>query len=79
MQNGFCESFNGRMRDERLNQSLFSGLDHARIRIAAWADDYTLRRPLSALGYIPPATYAAKLTTAAQSQPKPVEALTAAG
>ena len=39
MQNGFCESFNGRMRDELLNETLFFGLDHARIRIAAWADD----------------------------------------
>ena len=79
MQNGFCESFNGRMRDELLNESLFFGLDHARIRIAAWADDYNLRRPHSALGYIPPAAYAAKLTTAAQSRAKPAEALTAAG
>jgi len=39
-QNGFCESFNGRMRDELLNETLFFGLDHARTRIAAWADDY---------------------------------------
>jgi len=38
MQNGFCESFNGRIRDEPLNESL--GLDHARTRIADWADDY---------------------------------------
>src|SRR5271165_3295869 len=34
MQNGFCESFNGRMRDELLNESLFFGLDHARASIA---------------------------------------------
>jgi putative transposase len=40
MQNGFCESFNGRMRDELLNETLFFGLDHARTKIAAWADDY---------------------------------------
>jgi putative transposase len=33
MQNGFCESFNGRMRDELLNGTLFLGLDHARTRI----------------------------------------------
>ena len=39
-QNGFCESFNGRMRDELLNETLFFGLDHAQARIAAWADDY---------------------------------------
>ena len=36
MQNGFCESFNGRMRDELLDESLFLGLDHARSRIANW-------------------------------------------
>ena len=40
MQNGYVESFNGRMRDELLNESLFSGLDHARSAIAEWADDY---------------------------------------
>jgi putative transposase len=34
MQNGFCESFNGRMRDELLNETLFFGLDHARTKIA---------------------------------------------
>jgi transposase InsO family protein len=55
MQNGFCESFNGRMRDELLNESLFFGLDHAKARISAWTDDYNQRRPHSALGYTPPA------------------------
>jgi putative transposase len=62
MQNGFCESFNGRMRDELLNETLFLGLDHARTRIADWADDYNGRRPHSALGYLTPAAYAANLT-----------------
>jgi len=61
MQNGFCESFNGRMRDELLNETLFFGLDHARTAIAEWADDYNERRPHSALGYITPAAYAANL------------------
>ena len=61
MQNGFCESFNGRMRDELLNESLFLGLDHAREKIAAWIDDYNQRRPHSALGYLTPAAYAANL------------------
>lgn len=79
MQNGFCESFNGRMRDELLNESLFFGLDHAKIRISTWADDYNHRRPHSALGYIPPAAYAANLNNTAQSRAKPAEALTAAG
>src|SRR3954469_21027181 len=62
MQNGFCESLNGRMRDELLNESLFFGLDHARSRISAWADDYNHQRPHSSLGYLPPAAYAANLT-----------------
>ena len=79
MQNGFCESFNGRMRDELLNESLFFGLDHAKATISAWTDDYNQRRPHSALGYIPPAAYAASLTTAAQSRAKPTETLIAAG
>jgi putative transposase len=77
MQNGFCESFNGRMRDELLNESLFFGLDHAKTRISAWADDYNQRRPHSALGYIPPAAYAATLS--APHGAKPAEALIAAG
>jgi len=61
MQNGFCESFNGRMRDELFNESLFLGLDHARERIAHWIADYNMRRPHSALGYLTPAVYAANL------------------
>ena len=39
-QNGFVESFNGRMRDELLNETLFMSMAHAREKIAAWADDY---------------------------------------
>jgi transposase InsO family protein len=42
MQNGYVESFNGRMRDELLNESLFFGLDHARQATAAWVTDYTV-------------------------------------
>jgi putative transposase len=61
MQNGFCESFNGRMRDELLNESLFFGLDHARTKITDWINDYNQRRPHSALGYRTPAAYAADL------------------
>lgn len=62
MQNAYCESFNGRMRDELLNESLFLGLDHARAKIVGWVDDYNRSRPHSALGYQTPAAYAAKLT-----------------
>jgi hypothetical protein len=52
MQNGFCESISGRMRDELLNESLFFGLDHARIKIAGWVNDYNEQLPHSALGYL---------------------------
>jgi len=77
MQNGYIESFNGRMRDELLNESLFIDLDQARQLIAAWASDYNIARPHSSLGYKTPAAYAGTLTA-----PKGVtlaEALTAAG
>lgn len=60
-QNGFVESFNGRMRDELLNESLFFGLDHARQKLAAWALDYNTCRPHSSIGYQTPAAYAAHL------------------
>ena len=63
MQNGFCESFNGRMRDKLLNESLFLGLDHARTKITNWVDDYNQRRPHPALSSLTPATYAANLST----------------
>lgn len=58
MQNGYVESFNGRMRDELLNESLFFGLDHARSTIAEWAEDHNTFRPHSSLGYQTPAAYA---------------------
>ena len=61
MQNGFIESFNGRMRDELLNESLFFGLTHAREEIAEWVADYNTERPHSALGYLTPAEFAATL------------------
>jgi putative transposase len=62
MQNGFAESFNGRMRDELLNETLFFDLDDARAKIAAWVTDYNLQRPHSSLSYLTPAAYRAKLT-----------------
>jgi putative transposase len=40
MQNGYIESFNGRMRDELLNETLFLDLDQARQLISAWVADY---------------------------------------
>ena len=54
-------SFNGRMRDELLNETLFTSLVHVREKIAAWVDDYNTGRPHSALGYATPAAFAAHL------------------
>lgn len=62
MQNGICEAFNARMRDELLNETLFFSLGHARAAAARWVADYNHRRPHSALGYATPAAYATQLT-----------------
>ncbi|WP_394100539.1 IS3 family transposase [Xanthobacter wiegelii] len=62
MQNGFVESFNGRFRDECLNETLFSNLAQARATISSWKEDYNLNRPHSALGHRSPAEFAATLT-----------------
>ncbi len=61
MENGFSESFNGRMRDELLNETVFTSMPQARAVIAAWVIDYNITRPHSALGYQTPAAYAAEL------------------
>ena len=64
MQNGFVESFNGRMRDELLDETMFRNLAHARVVIAARAADDNTERPHSALGCKTPADNAQTLTTA---------------
>ena len=58
MQNGFVESFNGRLRDECLNETLFTSLAHARFVLAAWQHDYNHVRPHSKLGGKTPAEIA---------------------
>jgi putative transposase len=60
-QNGFVESFNGRMRDELLNETLFFTVRQARSILACWVDDYNTERPHSSLGYATPAAFAAEL------------------
>ena len=57
MQNGFVESFNGRMRDECLNEHLFHSLSHARNLITAWRIDFNHNRPHSSLAGMTPAEY----------------------
>ena len=53
-QNGHIESFNGKFRDECLDQHWFLGLDDARSTISSWRDDYNSNRPHSALGGLSP-------------------------
>ena len=60
-QNAFAESFQGRMRDECLNEHLFFSMNHARAVVAGWVEDFNTARPHSAIGYMTPAAYAATL------------------
>ena len=64
-QNGYAESFHGKLRDELLNAELFADLREAKALAAAWHNDYNHRRPHSALGYQTPAAYAATCELAA--------------
>ena len=57
-QNAFVESFNGRLRDELLNETLFTSLAHAREVLSLWKDDYNTVRPHSGLGNLTPEAYA---------------------
>jgi putative transposase len=57
-QNGYIESFNGKFRDECLNEQWFQSLPQARDCIAEWRKDYNEVRPHSSLGRIPPAQFA---------------------
>jgi putative transposase len=58
MQNGFIESFNGRLRDELLNETLFSSLSHARASLIKWRLDYNGSRPHSQIGWQTPNEFA---------------------
>jgi len=70
-ENGYCESFNGKLRDELLNGEIFYSLKEAKIVIEQWRRHYNEKRPHSALGYRPPAP-----VTFGQIQPlEPVPAM----
>lgn len=72
MQNGYIESFNGKFRDECLNEQWFTTLHQARDVIAHWRRDYNEVRPHSSCGRIPPARFAAQL----RGEPKATNAVT---
>ena len=73
MQNGFVASFNGRMRDELLNETMVRNMAHARAVIRAWTADFNETRPHSALGYQTPKAFAERLTTATDTRAAPSE------
>jgi putative transposase len=57
-QNAFIESFNARLRDELLNETVFSSLNEARILLEQWRCDYNTHRPHSRLGWLTPSEFA---------------------
>jgi hypothetical protein len=64
MQNGFVEGFNGRLRDELLNETLCHSLPYARAVLSGWRRDYNEERPHSKLSWMTPAEYRRQLSTA---------------
>jgi transposase InsO family protein len=54
-ENGYIESFNGKLRDELLNREVFNTLTEAKVLIEAWRKEYNEVRPHSSLKYRPPA------------------------
>jgi putative transposase len=60
--NAFVESFNGKLRDECLNETLFGSLAEARSTLEEWQEDYNTHRPHSALGNLTPREFAEKGT-----------------
>lgn len=78
MQNSYVESFNGRMRDELLNETLFMSLAHAGIENAARVEEYNRERPNSSGGYTTPAAYDAELHKLQPTLPRPAGSATQA-
>ena len=64
-ENGYIESFNGKLRDELLNGEIFYTLKEAKVLIERWRQHYNRLRPHSSLGYRPPAVEATWLKPAA--------------
>jgi len=64
-ENGYNESFNGKLRDELLNREVFTSLWEARVLVEGWRREYNEVRPHSALGYRPPAPEAVMPASAA--------------
>ena len=70
-ENGYCESFNGKLRDELLNREIFDTILEAKILTEMWRREYNQIRPHSSLGYKPPAPEANEpVSTLAQGMAK---------
>lgn len=69
-QNAYVESFNGRLRDECLNEHWFTSLAHARTVIEAWRQEYNEERPKKSLGGLTPAQYAKQLAARPSTMPE---------
>ena len=67
-ENGYAESFHGRLRDEFLAMEIFDGVRDARALTASWRDDYNTQRPHSSLGYQTPARFAAACAASASAK-----------
>ena len=67
-ENGYAESFHGRLRDEFLAMEIFDGVRDARTLTASWRDDYNTQRPHSSLGYQTPARFAAACAASASAK-----------
>jgi putative transposase len=70
-ENAFAESFNARLRDELLNETLFRSLPHARLMLKAWRDDYNHHRPHGKLGWLTLADYAVQWTENEELEERP--------
>jgi transposase InsO family protein len=77
-ENGYCESFNSKLRDELLNGEIFYSLAEARVVIEAWRVHYNTARPHSSLGYRPPAPEAVHWTPSRGPGSAPPQASTLA-
>ena len=69
-ENGYLESFNGKLRDELLNGEIFDTLLEAQVLVERWRSHYNTVRPHSALGYRPPAPEAVQPWPAASARPQ---------
>jgi transposase InsO family protein len=74
-QNAYIESFNGRLRDECLNEHWFTSLVHARTIIEAWRREYNDERPKKSLGGQTPSQYAKQLAKKVVTMPTDSKAI----